>query len=129
MIKHHVSVTLRIHDAFGLEISEMLGNFHLRLVHDVLEVEDAKRAIIEKIKNTQARLIAQALVDADQGFFLHNIPLRFSLTLPSLLTRTMTCFPRNKLKRKYCHANVTQRQNGVFLSWHTLKANGISDAT
>lgn len=56
---------LRVDQSFGFQIGKMLGNLHLRLVEDGLEMADAQRRLRKQTENAQSRLVAEALVNSD----------------------------------------------------------------
>jgi hypothetical protein len=66
VVNHPLALALDFDEAAGTEISEVFGDFHLRLAEDVLEVADAERALREEVEEAQAGDVAKAFVDADE---------------------------------------------------------------
>jgi hypothetical protein len=48
------------------EIGQVLGNFDLGSIEDVLEMTDAKGPVGKEMEDAQAGLVAEAFVDIDQ---------------------------------------------------------------
>ena len=60
------------------QVGQMFRDGHLTELEEVLKMTDAQWPLSEQVNDAQARLVAQAVVDLDQGRSLHsyfwNIP-------------------------------------------------------
>ena len=70
----------------GPQVGEMLGNLHLGLGEDLLDVADAQFAFMEQVQDAQPGLVAEALVDLGE---FHRIRVEGC--------RTVICRNRNIL--------------------------------
>src|SRR2546423_7604456 len=65
-VHHPVLIALYLHHGALAQIAEVLGNFHLRLAQDRLEMADAERRLRQQIQNPQPGAIAETLIDLDE---------------------------------------------------------------
>lgn len=65
-IDHPILVPGDLREAALAQKTEVLGNFHLRFVEQLLEMADAKRAVRQHVQDAQPRLVAEALVDLNE---------------------------------------------------------------
>jgi len=55
-----------LHESVRLEVTEVLGDLHLALTEDLLQVTDTEGTPAEQMENPEARPIAQAFVNLNQ---------------------------------------------------------------
>jgi len=65
-INHPVLVALHLHHSAVAKVSEVLGNFRLRLAEDRLEMADAERRAGQQIQDPKPGPVAEALVDVNE---------------------------------------------------------------
>ena len=65
-INHPVLVALHLHHSAVAKVSEVLGNFRLRLAENRLEMTDTKRRLRKQIQDPKPGPVAEALVDVNE---------------------------------------------------------------
>jgi len=64
-IHHPVRLPLGVHKAMLLQIIQVLGDFDLRLIQNLLEVADAERTTCQQVDDPQPCSFAKAGVNLD----------------------------------------------------------------
>jgi hypothetical protein len=72
-IDHPVGFLPGFDQAMSPKISQVLGDFHLRLSENLLKVANAEFTVAEQVQDSQTGQIAQTLVDFNEVHKLSNI--------------------------------------------------------